>query len=360
MPPRWFCWLIVMFWVTTMGWLFWRDLWPNWRPGEPPPFHIDDVAEVVQKSTIKVKTYWTVERGEVGKSQLNRVFRAETWVDSNPNQDTYSLHAKFETVKNPLPNLRPNAPKVPPAQEFYVSKVLKIERMTSEYRVTRAGRLHSLEATVTAKFDPDRLGGGLIPRLVSILRPQLDNKGEKDASERVLLCVWGEVRENHFFAHCCAGVVSSSEPVGVTPTNELISRKSLSKPIQLDLPPTPVSHTGSVLMPLHPVSRVSGLRPGQHWHQPLVDPLRDSFAALPGTRSLNAYVLPQPQMLKWGTSETSCLVIEYTDDENEPMGRTWVERSTNNVLQQEAILEGSRWIMTRDPQRGVSKIFPDG
>lgn len=353
MPSRWFCWLIVLFWATMMGWLFWRDLWPSWRPGEPPPFHIDDVAEVVQKSTIKVKTYWTVERGEAGKSQLNRVFRAETWVDSDPNQDTYSLHAKLDSVKGP-------PPKGTTAQEFYVSKVLKIEHISSEYRVTRAGRLHSLKATVTAKFAPDRLGGGLIPRLVSILRPQLDKKQDKGVSERVLLCVWGEVRDDHFFGHCCAGVVASSELVGVKPASELIDRKSLNKPIQLDLPPTPVSHMGSVLMPLHPVSRVSGLRPGQHWHQPLVDPLRDSFSALPGTRSLNAHVLPQPQVLQWGDIQKSCLVIEYTNDENEPMGRTWVEQGTNLVLRQEAILEGNRWIMTRDTGRGLSKSILDG
>jgi hypothetical protein len=72
-------------------------------------------------------------------------------------------------------------------------------------------------------------------------------------------------------------------------------------------------------------------------------------------RSLNANVLPQPEMLKWGDSETSCLVIEYTNDENNTMGRTWVEQSSNRVLQQEAILEDDRWIMKRDPPHGISK-----
>lgn len=354
MPPRWLCCLIAIFWLTMMGWLFWRDLWPNWRPGEPPPFHIDDIAEV-QRSGNPVRTGWRVERWKAGGSQLDVVCRIETWLEYDAKKDIYSLKAEFDD-KKPPPKSLPKANTVPPPHEFYVSKALKIDVMTTEYRVTHAGRLHSLEATVTATFDRQRLGGNLFPRLASILRPQLPKRPESTASaERVLLCVWGEVRDDQFFAHCCAGVIQASELVDRKSANKPIGRHLLREPIQLDLPPTGVSYTGSVLMPLHPVSQISGLHPGQGWRQPLVDPLRDAFASLPGfsggVRYLNARVLPQPEMLKWGDSETSCLVIEYTDDENETMGRTWVEQHSDRVLQQEAILQNSRWVMTREPRR---------
>jgi hypothetical protein len=152
------------------------------------------------------------------------------------------------------------------------------------------------------------------------------------------LSVWGEVRDDQFFAHCRA------------------DSPSLHSPLQFDLPGTAVSRTSSVLMPLHPVSRIRGLRPGQRWRQPVVDPLRDAFAVLPGfsggVRSLQAQVLPQPQALRLGESDIRCLVIEFTDDEKELIARTWVEEESELVQQQEAFHSDDHWIMKRDaPQR---------
>jgi len=136
----------------------------------------------------------------------------------------------------------------------------------------------------------------------------------------------------------------------------------LAKPLQFDLPSTSVSYTGSVLLPLHPVNHIRGLRPGQSWRQPLIDPLRDAFAGLPGfsgeVRSLHARVLPQPETLKIGDNNIECLVIEYTDDENNSVGRTLVEQNSERVLQQEANLENGPWIMTRDLSgRGSRRHF---
>jgi len=51
-------------------------------------------------------------------------------------------------------------------------------------------------------------------------------------------------------------------------------------------------------------------------------------------------------------------VIEYTNDENEIMGRTWVEEVSERVLQQEAILEDGRWIMKRDLVRQGGRRHP--
>jgi hypothetical protein len=336
MPPRGLRWLIVMFWLTTTGWLLWRDLWPSWRhllflSGEPPPYHIDDVAEVHKGN--QPKTNWTVQRGKVGEAHPDKVFVAKTWLDYHKDEDTYSLHAEL------------NASKTLKLQPFYVADILKIDKMTSEYRITRAGRLHSLKAEVQATPHFDRRGGKVLSLLGSLLQKQSAKAPENSSSSQsVSLRLWGEVRDDQFFGHCCASI--EEDPC---------------KPI--DLPPTAVSYTGSVLMPLHPVNQISGLRPGQSWRQPLVDPLRDAFASVPGlsggVRFLNAHVLPQAEMLEWGDSETSCLVIEYTDDENETRGRTWVEQDSNRVLQQEAILDDGRWLMKRQSPRRQSKSLLD-
>jgi hypothetical protein len=313
MPSRWLRWPIIVFWLTTTSWLFWRDLWPNWRPGEPPPFSIDPVEEV-QKGD-PVPTHWTVRRYSTGKSN---VFRASTWGEYHGDDDTYSLHARLDAAKS-FDN----------KSDFNVAKYFKVEALTSEYRVTRAGCLHSLEATVKTTL---HLAGDK-SALSTFLGPLLPKSTAPTGS--VLMRVWGEVHDGQFFAHCSA------------------SSDVLAKPLQFDLPPTYVSYTGSVLLPLHPVNHIRGLRPGQSWRQPLVDPLRDAFAGLPGfsggVRSLNARVLPQPEKLKIGDTEIDCLVVEYSDDENQSVARTLVEQNSERVQQQEANLEDGQWIMTRGP-----------
>ena len=324
MPSRWLRWPIVVFWLATTGWLFWHDLWPNWRAGEPPPFYIDPVEEV-QKGE-PVRTFWTVRRPPAKK---DKVFRASTWVEYHNDDDTYSLHARLDATKN-----------LDPKDDFYVAKVFKVEMLTSEYRVTRAGCLRSLEATVKATPYLHRAApvlatflGPLLPKAPAIPRG-VRERGAMAAANSVSMRVWGDVHDGQFFARCSA------------------SSDALAKPIQFDLPSTPVAHTGSVLLPLHPVNHIRGLRPGQSWRQPLVDPLRDAFAELPGfsggVRSLNARVLPQPETLKIGDNEINCLVIEYTDDEDKLIGRTLVEQNSERVQQQEANLEGDQWIMTRE------------
>jgi hypothetical protein len=117
------------------------------------------------------------------------------------------------------------------------------------------------------------------------------------------------------------------------------------------LPPVTVSSQGSVLMPLHPVNHVRGLRPGQTWHMPLVDPLGDALAALvpgsqPGTTTVFAKVEPQTRTLQSGKQEIECYVIEYKSDDLN--GRTWVRVSDGLVMQQEATMSGDTWILQRE------------
>lgn len=324
MPPRWLGSLIVLFWLATTGWLFWHDLWPKWRPGEPPPFQIDDVEEVQHKNDTPMHVFWNVERQE-GTHEPYPVFSAKTWVAHNE-EDVYTFNARLDATKDP--RHRP----------FYVGKIFRfrIDNIISAYRVNREGQLRALEAMVTVRPDWEKSSP-----LGEIFRLPPAPAQNDPLSQQIELSIWGEVRARQFFAHCRA------------------KSKLVEQPMQFDLPAVDVSYTGSVLMPLHPVNHIRGLRLGQSWHQPLVDPLRDAFAALPGFSGgvhwLNARVLPQPEMLKQDKGEISCLVIEYTNDENEPMGRTWVEQDSERVQQQEAILDDGRWIMKREDERRRGK-----
>jgi hypothetical protein len=322
MPARWLRVPIVVFWLAMTGWLFWHDLWPNWRPGEPPPFHIDPVEEVQQGPP---KTFWTVWRPSPKKE---KVFHAVTWVEYHGDDDSYTLHARLDATKDPA--LTP----------VYAANILKIETLTSTYRVSREGYLRGLETTVKATPHFNEKGGEVVAKTLRLLLqlssspPQAKKERAGSSPQSVELRLWGEVRDEQFFAHCS------------------LSSAALAKPLDLDLPPTAVAHTGSVLLPLHPVNHIRGLRPGQRWRQPLVDPLRDSLAALPGisagARFLQAHVLPQPETLTVGKDTMTCLVIEYTDGEGKTTARTLVEQDSERVQQQEANLEDGQWILTRD------------
>lgn len=329
MPSRWLCWVIVLSWLATTGWLFWHDLRPTWLSGEPPSLLPDDVDEV--QGTTQNNIFWTVQRQH--DSNTETIFRASTRVDYQRDEDTYTLHAKLDAAKGAKLQ----------EQEVYVGKVFRVESVVSEYRVDRAGHLHSLKAEVTMTPRIGQLGSEVNLLLASLLpsKPPPETK-DHPIAHQVILRLWGEVRDEQFFAHCRA------------------DGNILAKPLQFDLPPTAMSHTGSVLMPMHPINHIRGLYPGRSWRQPLVDPLRDAFPGLSGgVRWLNARVLPHPELLKVNDTETSCLVIEYTDDENETVGRTWVEQDSERVLQQEAILDDGHWIMKRDLERRSGKHLLD-
>jgi hypothetical protein len=306
MPSRWLSLTIVAFWLVAMGWLFWHELWPGWRPGEPPPFHIDLVEEV--QKTNKLRITWTVQRQGSDDEKPRDVFRAYTSVEYLKDDDSFLLIAEFTARKEPGTKTRP----------FSVAG-FQVKSMSSQYRVDRMGELRSLRAEIHVTPRED------VGRVMALW-------GGDQPDSRLLL--WGEVRGDQLFTHC-RGTLASNE-----------------RSVEINLPPAAVSHNGSVIMPLHPVNRIHGLRPGQSWRQPIIDPFRDAFAVLPGfsggVRYVNARVLPQAQVLKLGPStETSCLVIEYEDD-GKNVGSTWIEEGSERVQRQEASLEGDRWIMQRD------------
>src|SRR5262249_20354110 len=114
-------------------------------------------------------------------------------------------------------------------QKLVLGKVVvevKLTSMSSMYRVTRDGRLRELDAVVTLEVG--------VP-----ITAQLK----------------GEVKEGLFTPQ----LQITGLPGGV-----------LDKP---KLKPVEVSTFGSVLNPMHPVNKVPGLRAGQRWRLPKVDPM---------------------------------------------------------------------------------------
>jgi hypothetical protein len=282
MPPRWLSLTIITFWLGTTGWLAWRDLWPRWRPGEPPPYTIDLVEEVNRAS--KQKTLWAVVENDRDTMQ------AQSWVEHHAEDDTFALHVKYL----PRPTFRAAPGHVVP----------RMRLVSSLLRVTRDGRLRELEvwASITGDFGPLPLNSNLL--------------------------LAGEVRGERFFPRY------QVEQSGLT----LLEGK---------LAAVEVSYHGSVLVPQHPVNKIQGLRPGQSWRMPVVDPFAAAFGFADAVRHVNARVRPQPETLRWKERPPkTCLVIDYEGEDE--TAATWVEVGSGLVQRQEAAFGGSRLVLQRD------------
>jgi hypothetical protein len=107
----------------------------------------------------------------------------------------------------------------------------------------------------------------------------------------------------------------------------------------------------SILLPLHPVNRIRGLRPGQSWTLRIFDPLADSLGALQGSggelRILRAKVSESIQPFNWGRrKEIECLQIHYEGEDMKAI--TWVGTERGQVVCQEVTFDNQRWVMYRD------------
>jgi hypothetical protein len=311
---------ITLFWLATNGWLFYRDLWPRLRPGQPPPYTIDLADEALGKGP---KISWNVFRSNEGSGGRQppisaseglepagkKLGVAETWITYHDPDDTFELHSKVKRLEWGQLGL------------FYI----ELLDMTSTYRVTRDGRLRDLaaDATISGK------GIGPFQGLRAWAQARVD----------------GKVTGRQFAAHVSVNLNGAT--------------------IDLPLDPVPVSSQGSVLNPLHPINRVRGLQTGQRWQMPLVNPLNDSLMALlkkdpaaelllrgqTGVRVLQAEVLPSTKSLSWKGREVPCLVIEYHGEDL--IARTWVRDGDGVVLRQELTLWGDQVILERDSATDV-------
>jgi hypothetical protein len=299
MPPRWVSAAIILGWIASVAWLFRWEIWPLLEPGAPPPYTIDLVDEA-QNSKQRIR--WRVTQN--GRDTLV----AHTYVVHRPKQNDFTLHAEFEERRAPMPVAHPRHEAGADNANKGKSPPYTIHHMTSAYRVNPDGQLLGLEIEMDFRM--------------ALL----------DFDVRI----WGDVQDGKFAPHY---------------------EMTTPRPLNFSSPPVAVSSQGSVVMPLHPVNKIRGLKLGQQWRVPFFDPIADSIASLtPGheghARFLRAKVRPQVEILRWNGSDTRCLVIDYQEEdasEDDPItAETWVNEADAHVLKQAANLSGNQWVMIRD------------
>jgi hypothetical protein len=328
MPSRWTSLCIVAFWLAATGWLFWRDVWPQVRPGEPPPFVVD-LTEETQAEHPRVR--WKVFQDGVER------FYARTWVTYREADDTFAL----------LGELKPSDPTAK-GKDGLSLLGLKIERINSLCRITRRGDLKALEAALTL---PEGFPGIDLSPYKSLTNP--------DVKGRVL--VGGSVHDGLFRPAVRVEIVRDEKKVI---EDGLIEEAYVEARLrQLDLNPVAVPDNGAVLLPMQPVNRIRGLRTGKSWRVPLFNPLASALssntlsAALgrnagPPTTYLNARVLDRIDQIPFEGLDRPCFVVEYEGED--ARARTWVEIGTESrVLQQEATLDGQTLRLVRDSTKSA-------
>jgi hypothetical protein len=326
MPVRRYTVAIIAFWLAASGWLFYREIWPQLRPGEPPSYTIDQVDEARQQPI-----RWTIYEAETGREgppkELGRVEtqvtyreRGETYrrehgetrgrerdeaVDG-PRDDTYELWCKVKFINVGGSDLQ-----------------LVLE---DTYRITRDGDLREIIAEVL-----------ITSGRVDWFRAHLE----------------GPVRDGRFVLE------------GWTDRPDDRGRRQKSA---LKTEPVQVPGRGSVMNQLHPVNRMPGLRLGQHWHVPLFDPLRVALSGASSDdpllgpalfflkqlgqnsqlqpRELQAEVQSERVTLVWDGQDQSCLLIDYHAGA-ELVARTWVRARDGLVLQQEGTYLDKRVLLKR-------------
>lgn len=300
MPSRRVVTLILIFWLSTVGFILYRDVWPRLAASGPPPMAIDLSDEASQFVPVR----WAVLRD--GK-KVGRLVTQMTYVDAD---DTFQFTHRYTHLELDFSGVR-----------------IAIPDLTTTTRLTRSGDLR--EQTMDGKMT------------VSLERRNGD-KVEFDPLVQAHAVVEGRVEGGTFRGRC-----EIDWPF---------------KPVRRDLDPVPVP-SGQALNPLQPVNRISNIRPGQRWVVHEINPLDESLAALSkeeigrfglglpekSREPLIAQVRSTPETLalKAGKGEeVTCWVIEYR--KGEARARTWVRVADGKVFRQEAYGMGETIALERD------------
>jgi hypothetical protein len=302
MPPRLVTLSVVAFWLVSMGWLFVRDLWPELRPGQRPPFTIDLAREMTGKRS---GTQWVLHRNGV------RIGYANTLTRFRPSEQTYELLTRVYFERDTTRDKR---------HAFGIQVLgtwVEISRMETSYRVNAAGELQKLDSRVFFSSFPTRHGP----------------EDERAGIDSHLFHVGGDVKDGVFYPQA-----SIQSPL-------------FEETRKFELEPVEVPSANGMLNPLHPWNRLLNIRPGQTWRITLFDPLAEAMASpllggRRGPRRLEAGVHERTEELFWENQAVDCLIIEYRGDNL--TARTYVRRSDGLVLRQEVEQENDRLSLERE------------
>ena len=203
MPPRSLTAVIIIFWLAMTAWLIQRDVWPRLAPGEPPPFAVH-YADDLQATSPPVR--WHATQIPVGRPDQATHHSITTRVTYRPGAQPsdYLLEASM-------------VPRLLPSDSL---QLFTVRKLTSAYRVDEEGRLLGFSAEVETAAGPLLPLGDLHSRVT----------GERKAG----VCELTWERKGS------AAAASGKEHFKV-------------------------SLIGNVLLPLHPVARMTGLTAGKSW-----------------------------------------------------------------------------------------------
>jgi hypothetical protein len=295
MPARPVVLAITLLWMATTGWLFYQDLWPRLRPGQPPPYTIDLTDEALREGP---NISWSVFRAE------KKVGVAETWIKYCEPDDTFELHSKVKRLEWGQLGF------------FYI----QLLEMSGMYRVTREGLLRDLVADATIS------GQGI--------GPFQGLRGKAQAR------VEGKVKHGYFTPRVSIELNGTTMSLPLDPI-EVSSQGSVLNPLH------PINRVLGLQkgqhwqMPLvNPLndSLVALLK-----KDPVADLLLRGEA---GRRILQVDVLPETKALSWKGREVPCLLVTYQGDNL--TARTWVREDDGTVLRQEVSFWGDQVVMVRD------------
>jgi len=290
MPSRPTIVAVVLFWLATVGWVGYRDVWPRLTASGPPPVEVELGDEASQLVPVR----WNVLRGG---QRVGRLTTRMTYQDAD---DTFRLTHQYANLTFDFGSARVVFPEV-----------------TLTTRVTRGGALR--EQGMVGRVQIQRRIGD---EFVSV--------GEGRA------VVEGEVRDGLFHSRCD------------------IDSPLLKVKRDLDPVPVPDGQALSPLQPVGRITNVrAGQRWVVHEINPLHDAMSSLLKGVVGLpeekrEAFVATVGDRPEPLAWGRdkAEVLCWVIDYRAGESRV--RTWVRADDGRVLRQEASRDGETLALERD------------
>jgi hypothetical protein len=98
MPHRLIVVAVVTFWLAANGWLVYREVWPQWRAGGPPPYTID-LSEELGNSMINWEIYHGKKKAGAAISQVERQRDATYRLRTQLYFDRFKILPLFELKK---------------------------------------------------------------------------------------------------------------------------------------------------------------------------------------------------------------------------------------------------------------------
>ncbi|HLW65650.1 MAG TPA: hypothetical protein VKS79_10050 [Gemmataceae bacterium] len=297
--------LIVSFWLGTLGWFGYREVWPRLFPGRAPPF----VIELADEATIQGQTFWTIYREdqEIGKAKTSlRYLNAE---------DNFELVCEMKDV------------------ELYDN--IYIGNMTNRYVVTRAKELRSMsthgELRVESQRRPERrIPGSAIFTVTANFEGHVED-GKLLRSAKITIPFMGDI-------------VPKLEPIDAPTGNVLNPMHPVPRVAGL--------HPGRRWrMPIfNPVGDAVSPTLQAAAQQAKFSSKSNAMPVPTGPAYLDAEVLSKPETIKWNGRDQECYVIDYRSSGKEHAARTYVRVHDGLVIRQEAYALGDRdrFIMQRD------------